>query len=179
MGAVVELPDKAGSTVRIRVKGGYRPATIHGRAGERLRLVFRREESAACSEHVVFPDFGKSAMLPAFEDVELELLPERAGEYEFTCQLGMLRGRLIVSGPGTSEATRTRPPSSSWAEQPSDVALLGVVVWLCSLPLLLLVSVPLFGWWTGGLLAFAWLAIVAGVCFAVCVRRLHASTGLR
>ena len=80
-------------TVRVRVKGGYQPSVVHARAGEPLRIVFTREETASCSEHVVFPAFGKSAMLPAFEDVALDLLPERAGEYEFTCQMGMLRGR--------------------------------------------------------------------------------------
>ena len=83
-------------TVRIRVQGGYQPAVVHGRVGEPLRIVFSREETASCSEHVVFPDFGKSAMLPAFNDVAIDLLPEQAGEFEFTCQLGLLRGRLII-----------------------------------------------------------------------------------
>src|SRR3990170_8294290 len=91
-------PDRRVRTVRVRVKGGYEPPIVHGRVGEPLRIVFTREETASCSEHVVFPAFGKSAMLPAFEDVALDLLPERAGEYEFTCQMGMLRGRLVVAG---------------------------------------------------------------------------------
>ena len=83
-------------TTLIRVRGGYSPDTVYGRVGEPLRLTFRREETAACSERVVFPDFGKSAMLPPYQDVTVELQPERAGEYEFTCQMGMLHGRLIV-----------------------------------------------------------------------------------
>ncbi len=81
---------------RIRVRGGYHPDTIYARAGEPLRLTFRREETAPCSERVVFPDFGKSAMLPPYQDVTIELAPARAGAYEFTCQMGMLHGRLIV-----------------------------------------------------------------------------------
>ena len=88
-------PSQAPAT-RIRVRGGYSPDTVYARAGEPLRLTFRREETAPCSERVVFPDFGKSAMLPAYRDVTIELRPERAGAYEFTCQLGMLHGRLIV-----------------------------------------------------------------------------------
>jgi plastocyanin domain-containing protein len=80
----------------IRVHGGYSPDTIYARVGEPLRLVFRREETAACSERVVFPDFGKSAMLPPYHDVIVELNPDHAGEYEFTCQMGMLHGRLVV-----------------------------------------------------------------------------------
>lgn len=83
-------------TTRIRVRGGYHPDTVYGRVGEPLRLMFRREETAACSEGIVFPAFGKSAMLPPHQDVVVELEPERPGEYEFTCQMGMLHGRLIV-----------------------------------------------------------------------------------
>jgi plastocyanin domain-containing protein len=45
---------------------------------------------------VVFNDFGKSAQLPTGETVPVEFLPEQPGEYEFTCQMGMLRGKVIV-----------------------------------------------------------------------------------
>ena len=60
----------------------------------------RREESAACSEQVVYPAFGKSATLPPGEEVAVDLLPEEPGEYEFTCAMGMLRGKLVVVPPG-------------------------------------------------------------------------------
>ena len=88
---------------RIRIKGGYEPDTIFARAGRPLRLTFYREETASCSERVVFPAFGRSAMLPPFQEVTLELLPEEAGEYEFTCGMGMLRGRLIVRPPASRD----------------------------------------------------------------------------
>jgi plastocyanin domain-containing protein len=45
---------------------------------------------------VVFPDFDKSAKLPTGETVPIELLPQEAGEFEFSCQMGMFRGRLVV-----------------------------------------------------------------------------------
>ena len=83
-------------TTRVRVRGGYSPNTIYGRVGEPLRILFRREETAVCSEQVVFPYFGKSAMLPAYQDVAVDLLPDQPGEYEFTCQMGMLHGRLVI-----------------------------------------------------------------------------------
>jgi plastocyanin domain-containing protein len=86
---------------RIRIEGGYQPDTIFASAGRPLRLTFYREETASCSERVVFPAFGLSATLPPFQEVTLELLPEQAGEYEFTCGMGMLRGRLVV-GPAVS-----------------------------------------------------------------------------
>ncbi len=80
----------------ILVKGGYTPDTIIVRHGKPVRLKFRREETSSCSEKVVFGDFGKSAELPEGEIVPVEFLPEKPGEYEFTCGMGMLRGKLIV-----------------------------------------------------------------------------------
>jgi len=80
----------------VLVKGGYAPDTIVVRAGKPVRLNFRREESSACSEMVVFGDFGKSAKLPEGEVVPVEFMPKEPGTYEFTCQMGMLRGRLVV-----------------------------------------------------------------------------------
>jgi len=80
----------------ILVKGAYNPDVIVVEHGRPVRLTFRREETAACSEKVLFPDFNRSAELPEGELVPIEFVPERPGEYEFTCGMGMLRGRLIV-----------------------------------------------------------------------------------
>ncbi len=80
----------------ILVKGGYTPDVIIVQHGKPVRFNFRREETAACSEMVVFNDFGKSAQLPTGEIVPVEFLPEKPGEYEFSCQMGMFRGKLIV-----------------------------------------------------------------------------------
>ena len=87
------------NVVGIHVRGGYQPNTIHVEAGVPLRLLFRREETSSCSEQVVFPAFGKSAMLPTGETVAVDLLPKTPGEYEFTCAMGMLHGWLIVEAP--------------------------------------------------------------------------------
>ena len=80
----------------VLVKGGYAPDVIVVQHGKPVRLSFRREETSACSEMVVFNDFGKSAKLPEGETVPIEFLPEKPGEYEFTCQMGMFRGKLVV-----------------------------------------------------------------------------------
>jgi plastocyanin domain-containing protein len=80
----------------ILVKGGYTPDVVVVQHGRPVRLNFRREETAACSEMIVLGDFGKSAHLPEGQVVPVEFLPERPGEYEFTCQMGMLRGKLVV-----------------------------------------------------------------------------------
>ena len=80
----------------ILVKGGYTPDVIVVQAGKPVRLNFVRQESASCSEMVLLPAFNKSANLPEGETVPLEFLPKEPGEYEFACQMGMFRGRIIV-----------------------------------------------------------------------------------
>lgn len=82
--------------VLVVVKGGYRPDRILARAGTPIRVTFRRDESSACSERVVFPDFRKSATLPQGKLVEIKLPATPAGEYGFQCEMGMLHGTLVV-----------------------------------------------------------------------------------
>jgi plastocyanin domain-containing protein len=82
--------------VTIGVHGGYDPAQVRVRAGSPVRLVFDRQETNGCSEEVVIPDFGIRRFLPAFEKTAVEITPRQAGTHEFTCGMGMLRGRLIV-----------------------------------------------------------------------------------
>lgn len=80
----------------ILVKGGYTPDTIIVHAGRPVRLNFRREETATCSDKVIFADFDKSAELPTGKNVPVELLPKDPGEFTFACPMGMFRGKLIV-----------------------------------------------------------------------------------
>src|SRR3990172_8158543 len=80
----------------VLVKGGYTPDLIVVEAGKPVRLNFVRQESASCSEMVLLPAFNKSAALPEGETVAVEFFPKEAGEYEFACQMGMFRGKLIV-----------------------------------------------------------------------------------
>ena len=80
----------------ILVKGGYTPDTIIVRSGRPVRLNFRREETASCSDKVIFADFQKSADLPTGQTVAVEFLPKQPGEFGFACPMGMFRGRLIV-----------------------------------------------------------------------------------
>lgn len=82
--------------VELTVKGGYHPASIIAEAGRPLRLNFTRRESTPCGEEVVLPDFGKRAHLPENKTVAVEILPEKTGEFEFTCGMNMYRGKLII-----------------------------------------------------------------------------------
>ena len=82
--------------IKIVVKGGYSPDVIVVKKGIPVRLNFYREETADCSDTIVFGDFKIRKALPAFKTTSIEFTPEREGEYVFTYGMGMLRGKLIV-----------------------------------------------------------------------------------
>lgn len=96
LGVKASLTSSGYQEATILVKGGYTPATIRVDRGTPVRLTFRREETSPCSEQVVFDAFGKHVTLPQGELVQVELMPDQPGEYEFTCSMGMLRGTLVV-----------------------------------------------------------------------------------
>ena len=82
--------------VVITVKGGYSPGIIEVERGKPVQLSFYRDEENSCSEELLLPDFNIRRDLPAFKTTLVELLPQQAGKFEFTCGMGMLRGSLVV-----------------------------------------------------------------------------------
>jgi plastocyanin domain-containing protein len=80
----------------IQVKGGYDPDVIVVTRGKPVRLNFIRQESSMCSEMVVFDKIDRSAKLPEGETVSIEFTPQETGEIPFQCQMGMLRGKVLV-----------------------------------------------------------------------------------
>ncbi len=109
-GSQALAPTVAGvQEVRVLVKGGYTPDTIVVRAGEPVRLQFYRDETADCSERVVFEDFGIDAALPAFQTTPVEFTPEEAGEFRFRCGMNMLKGLLVVEPAGADRQPSTSP----------------------------------------------------------------------
>jgi plastocyanin domain-containing protein len=94
--AAAEVGARGVQEIRVTVKGGYAPDVIAVRAGQPVRLDFYRDETAACSEQVVFRDFGVIRDLPAYETTPVEFTPEEPGEYTFTCGMNMMRGKLVV-----------------------------------------------------------------------------------
>jgi plastocyanin domain-containing protein len=93
---VAASDEKGVQEIKITVKGGYSPDTIVVREHVPVRLNFYRDETADCSEQVVFADFGISKHLPPFKTTSIEFTPDRAGEFTFMCGMSMMRGKLIV-----------------------------------------------------------------------------------
>ena len=86
----------AGSDVTIVVEGGYSPDLIVARRGVPLRLTFDRREASPCSDEIVLPDFGIRRALPAHAKTTVAILPEREGEFPFSCGMNMLHGKIRV-----------------------------------------------------------------------------------
>lgn len=93
--------------IRVTVKGGYSPDLIVVRQHQPVRIDFYRDETASCSDRVVFADFGVARDLPAFETTAVEFTPDTPGEFTFTCGMHMMRGTLIVEAE--ERASRRAP----------------------------------------------------------------------
>ncbi|MCI0481381.1 MAG: cupredoxin domain-containing protein [Candidatus Dadabacteria bacterium] len=86
-----------GDAISILVDGGvYTPSVIHVPAGKPVTLRFLRKDTSPCAEKVIFSGLDISADLPVGRPYDLSFTPGKAGEYDFTCQMAMYRGRLIV-----------------------------------------------------------------------------------
>lgn len=86
-----------GEPIEIIVDDGvYTPARIKVPVGKPVTLRFIRQDASPCAEKVLFDDFGISAELPIGKPHDLTLTPKQRGEFEFTCQMRMYRGKLVV-----------------------------------------------------------------------------------
>ena len=80
----------------IVAEGVYQPSVIEIPAQQALVLNFLRKDATACAEIVQFKDLDISAVLPLNKSYTLNLPPLAPGVYEFMCQMGMYRGKLMV-----------------------------------------------------------------------------------
>ena len=55
-----------------------------------------KKDPSPCLDQIVFPDFGVHADLPMGEEYIVEITPEQAGEYGFSCGMNMMHGKMIV-----------------------------------------------------------------------------------
>ncbi len=83
-------------TVEILVDGGYQPRVVQLAAGVPARLIFNRKDPSGCLEEVLLPDFGVSRALPLGEKTMIEIGPQTAGEYKYTCGMQMFSGQVVV-----------------------------------------------------------------------------------
>lgn len=150
--------------VDVVIDGGYHPDAIVARARVPLRLVFHRADDDACFERVIFSSPRIDRRLATRGPTIIDLPAQPPGEIRFTCGMGRYRGRIqLVAEERRSRLARFRD------EAPRLKAPLGtaVVLWLCSLPLLvLLAGFGLDPAATVAVAGFAFLASAAGCLWA-------------
>ena len=86
---------QVGSNIEVK-DGVYQPSIIRAEANKPVVLTFIRKDHSPCAAIVTFDSLGVSAELPVDSRYQLTLPPLNTGSYEFTCQMGMYRGTLIV-----------------------------------------------------------------------------------
>ena len=87
---------KVKKKVTIVVDGGYKPSVIEVPAGEPVTLAFHRKDPTTCLEEVVIPDFHIRQFLPLNQTTEVQITPQKLGEYQFHCGMSMFFGKIIV-----------------------------------------------------------------------------------
>lgn len=80
----------------IIVDGGYQPEIISIPKGKTTKLNFTRKDPSSCLEEVILSDFKVRKYLPLNKTVSIEIIPEKIGEYVFTCGMNMFHGKIVV-----------------------------------------------------------------------------------
>jgi plastocyanin domain-containing protein len=105
LGAFIPLVAPAGTAaaqeapireVEIVVEGGYQPAKVTVKAGERVRLKFVRKEYTGCTRELLIPALEIRRELPPNKPVLVDLPALSPGDYEFRCGMNMVRGAITV-----------------------------------------------------------------------------------
>ena len=87
---------QATGSVDIIVEGGYSPDSISIPRGQTTKLNFLRKDTNSCLEEVVLGDFKVRKYLPLNQKVTVEITPQQAGEFTYTCGMNMYHGKIIV-----------------------------------------------------------------------------------
>ncbi len=82
-------------TVKITERG-FEPVSLTLRRGVKTRITFLRTTDQTCTKEIVLRDFGVKRDLPLNQPVVITLTPNKKDEFDFTCGMNMMHGKLIV-----------------------------------------------------------------------------------
>ena len=91
-----EKPVNVLNKVDITVSGGFSPKMITIQKGKPTKINFLRTDSSDCLSEVVLSDFKIRKELPLNQKVNIEITPQKVGEYKFTCGMNIYYGKIIV-----------------------------------------------------------------------------------
>ena len=85
------------NSATIRVEHGiYDPNIITAMRGKPVVLTFIRLDEAPCAEFVVFDKLDIHQQLPLKKPTVITIEAAQPGRYDFTCQMAMYKGQLII-----------------------------------------------------------------------------------
>lgn len=82
--------------IDILVQGGYQPAKIQVRAGEKTVIIFDRQDPSTCVEEVIIPELKVHEFLPLNQKTSITIQPTKKGTIPFHCGMGMVHGKIEV-----------------------------------------------------------------------------------
>ena len=80
----------------ITVQGAYTPSEIVLKKDVPARLRFSRKDNGQCASELLIPALGVKKTLAPLAETLVEITPMQTGEFEMTCGMKMLRGRIVV-----------------------------------------------------------------------------------
>lgn len=95
-GAKTQNASKAQSVKVELGENGYQPRSFTLKKGVPARVTFVRRIEETCGKEIAIPAYNIRRDLPLNKPVTVEFTPTKAGEFNFTCGMGMLRGTVIV-----------------------------------------------------------------------------------
>ena len=96
-GAAASAAPAASDVTKVTVSDqGFQPARVSVRPGATARITFVRTSDATCATEVAIPSLKIKRALPLNQPVTVEFTPQKTGDVEFACGMGMLRGTIVV-----------------------------------------------------------------------------------
>ncbi|MEK6982120.1 MAG: cupredoxin domain-containing protein [Candidatus Micrarchaeota archaeon] len=77
--------------------GLYDKKELTVKKGVLVRLHFTAEPDSACGRALILRNFGVNLLSKNGDEAIAEFTPEKEGVYEYSCPMGMFRGKLIVN----------------------------------------------------------------------------------
>lgn len=101
--------------VTLSVQGGsYMPNPIRVKKGMPVRLVADIGAMPGCSKSVVIPEFGIRKVVRAGDNL-IEFTPDKSGTFDFSCSMGMYRGKIVVEEADGSVVQYSGTPKAQQA----------------------------------------------------------------
>lgn len=97
--APAQLAKTDAGVQKIRVvvsEKGYEPANLELKKDVPTQITFYRANENNCGTEVVSLDLGIRKELPVGKEVVVDLTPDKSGSFDFTCGMGMLRGKILI-----------------------------------------------------------------------------------